>query len=450
MPNDGLVTPFLGALQACVSVLLTMCYGFAARRLNLIHETTINDLLGLGVKLLLPALLVVHLGEQLHLGTAMNYVPVISKSWRPLMNPALLTHRISLPFEVWSVLYTSVSIGLGHFLSRLLGLPQWVTPACSFNNTTSLPLLLLHSLKSVGSLKLILRNGETTASAIDRAQSYFLVCGVISKTIAYIVGPKMLQDRGDNLRSAEERQRTASILAEDEQLTEETSLLPPRAQQARTSAGNLIRRSTHWLGSLFPHRVKQELLAPFESPFTDVTIICTILGTVLGLIPSLHRAFFFDEEEGGIFNAWLTASVSNIGGLFTTLQIFMVGCKLGITFERMVAEGHSGQIPVKAITTIFMVRLVVWPALSVSLIYGLAQQTHFLDDDPMLWFSMMLMPAGPPALLISGLAELAQASEMEKMVIAKTLTILYALSPFVCFSITGALKASEAVLKGKR
>ncbi|KAJ5365953.1 Auxin efflux carrier [Penicillium concentricum] len=427
MPNEGLVVPFLGALQACVSVLLTMCYGFAARRLQLIHETTINDMLGLGVKLLLPALLIVHLGDQLHLGTAMNYIPVI----------------------IWSILYTSASIGLAHFLSRLLGLPQWVTPACAFNNTTSLPLPLLHSLESVGSLELILRNDETTSSAIDRAQSYFLVCGVISKTIAYIVGPKMLQDRGDSLDS-EERNYTASILAEDEQLSEETSLLPQRAQQARTLAGHLIRRPMHWLGLFFPRRVKQELLAPFESPFADVAILCTILGTVLGLVPSLHRAFFFDEEDGGIFNAWLTSSVNNIGGLFTTLQIFMVGCKLGITFERMVAEGNSARIPVKAITTIFVVRLVAWPALSVSLIYGLAKRTRLLGDDPMLWFSMMLMPAGPPALVISGLAELAQASELEKMVIAKTLTIMYALSPFICFTITGALKASEAVLKDER
>ncbi|KAJ5837086.1 Auxin efflux carrier [Penicillium robsamsonii] len=426
MPNEGLVVPFLGALQACVSVLLTMCYGFAARRLQLIHETTINDMLGLGVKILLPALLIVHLGEQLHLGTAMNYIPVI----------------------IWSVLYTSASIGIAHFLSRLLGLPQWVIPTCAFNNTTSLPLLLLHSLESVGSLKLILPHGESTSSAIDRAQSYFLVCGVISKTIAYIVGPKMLQDRGDNLES-EERNHTASILAEDERLSEETSLLPQRAQQVRISTGNLIRRPMHWLGSLFPHRVKHELLAPFESPFADVAILCTILGTVLGLVPSLHRAFFFDEEDGGIFNAWLTASVDNIGGLFTTLQVFMVGCKLGITFERMVAEGNSARIPAKAITTIFVVRLVVWPALSISLIYGLAKRTSLLGDDPMLWFSMMLMPAGPPALVISGLAELAQASELEKMVIAKTLTIMYALSPFICFTITGALKASEAVLKEK-
>jgi hypothetical protein len=36
---------------------------------------------------------------------------------------------------------------------------------------------------------------------------------------------------------------------------------------------------------------------------------------------------------------------------------------------------------------------------------------------------MMLMPAGPPALIISGLAELARISEVERMTIAKMLSV---------------------------
>lgn len=83
MESNGLLPPFLGALQACVCVLLTMCYGVIVRRLRLIHDATINDMSGLGVKLFLPALIVVHLGQQLHLGTALNYVPVLGKSTSP-------------------------------------------------------------------------------------------------------------------------------------------------------------------------------------------------------------------------------------------------------------------------------------------------------------------------------------------------------------------------------
>ena len=61
--------------------------------------------------------------------------------------------------------------------------------------------------------------------------------------------------------------------------------------------------------------------------------------------------------------------------------------------------------------------------LSISVIYGLAKNTNIVLTDPILWFSLMLMPAGPPALVISGLAELAQISELEKMAIAKSLSV---------------------------
>ena len=101
----------------------------------------------------------------------------------------------------------------------------------------------------------------------------------------------------------------------------------------------------------------------------------------------------------------------------------MVGCKLGVTIERMKTEGDSGPIPMRALSTVFLFRLIIWPAVSIPVIYGLGRHTQLLGKDPMLWFSMMLMPAGPPALVISGLAELAHASGSEKMAIAKTLMV---------------------------
>lgn len=61
--------------------------------------------------------------------------------------------------------------------------------------------------------------------------------------------------------------------------------------------------------------------------------------------------------------------------------------------------------------------------ISISLIYMLAKRTGLVRYDPILWFSLMMMPAGPPALVISGFAELAKISEAEKMAVAKTLTV---------------------------
>lgn len=90
-------------------------------------------------------------------------------------------------------------------LSRAFKLPPWVTPACAINNTTSLPLLLLQSLESIGSLNPIISKGETTSAAIERAQSYFLVCAVISKTTGYIIGPRLLREQnGDDDNSGQD------------------------------------------------------------------------------------------------------------------------------------------------------------------------------------------------------------------------------------------------------
>ncbi|KAJ9302660.1 hypothetical protein DTO271G3_34 [Paecilomyces variotii] len=429
--SGGILEPFLGALQACVSVLLTLFWGLAARRMKLMKEQSINDLSGLGVKVFLPALMVVNLGSQLHLDTALNYIPVL----------------------VWSTAYTVLSILMSHIVTKILRLPPWITPACAFNNTTSLPLFLMQSLESAGSLKLIIPDGQSMSSAVERSQSYFLVCAVISKVIAYAAGPKMLQDGGDGDDPDEENQQNGGENNQDaepseEQLDEDTPLLPESVHKAGHKMVSPFKRGANYVFSLFPRRVKQELVS-IDSPFVDTAIICALTGTVLGLVPPLHKVFFDPYDEGGIFNAWLTASVKNVGKLFTTSQVFVVGAKLGVSFERMKRSEGSGKVPKRAILTIFLIRLVVWPAISISLIYVLALKTGLVRNDPILWFTMMLMPAGPPALIISGLAELAKVSEVEKFAVAKALAIMYGLSPFFCLTITGALKATQAVLEQK-
>ncbi|KAL4805076.1 auxin efflux carrier [Aspergillus unguis] len=451
MPQGSLLTSFLGALQACVSVLLTLSYGAAARKFGLIQRSSIHDVSGLGVKVLLPALILVHLGEQLRLENVLNYVPVL----------------------VWSIIYTTLSILLARIASKVLRLPAWVTPASAFNNTTSLPLLLLQSLEGVGSLKLIVPESDSVSGAIARAQSYFLLCGVVSKTIGYIVGPTMLtsdQGHGSSGDGGEEEDEEAQNEHHDPyNETEADEESPLLTSTHKTSTSKVSSKAKQWAKFAFyvlPKRLKEKALTSHDTPMADVAILCTIIGAVLGLVPQLHKAFFNTYEDGGIFNAWLTSSIKNLGKLFTTLQIFIVGCELGVSFEKMQQGSDNGggahnddsdggstkessNPGIKAILTIFLIRLVIWPAISISLIYALAKKTSLLRSDPILWFSLMLMPAGPPALVIQGLAELAKASERTKMTIAKTLTIMYMLSPFVSFTITGALKACQDAVESK-
>lgn len=75
--SKGLVQPFLGALQACISVLLTLLYGVITRHVSLINDETIDQMSGICVKIFLPALILVKLGSELSLDIALHYVPVL-------------------------------------------------------------------------------------------------------------------------------------------------------------------------------------------------------------------------------------------------------------------------------------------------------------------------------------------------------------------------------------
>lgn len=62
-------------------------------------------------------------------------------------------------------------------------------------------------------------------------------------------------------------------------------------------------------------------------------------------------------------------------------------------------------------------------SISVSLVYVIAAKTSWLPHNPMLWFTMMLMPAGPSAMKVMVLADVADAEHKDKMIIAKFLAV---------------------------
>jgi hypothetical protein len=61
--------------------------------------------------------------------------------------------------------------------------------------------------------------------------------------------------------------------------------------------------------------------------------------------------------------------------------------------------------------------------ISVGLVYLVAAKTKWLPENPMLWFVMMLMPAGPSAMKVMVLADVADAEHKDKMIIAKFLAV---------------------------
>lgn len=270
---------------------------------------------------------------------------------------------------------------VGSVATRTFKFPSWLTPALCFNNTTALPLLLIQSLDSTGLLdKLLLSDIDTVPNAVIRAKSYFLVCAIVGNSLTFALGPRLLEedglsnhDDGRDKRDAEAdgsvhedetpdvEQGNEHVAANDNHSVsdEQTSLLPdPIVRQGEVASRTVYREGKKRWNRLPP--LLQTFLDYCYS-FLNAPFIGALLGGTIGLVPPLHRAFFNKSHEGGIFKAWLTDSLANVGGLFASLQVVVVGVKLSSSLRKMKRGEESGKVPLGPAIFVLGTRFVVWP-----------------------------------------------------------------------------------------
>lgn len=455
--QTGLVASFVAAIQASLSVLLVISYGGIAARYGLLNSSVSKSISKICVRMFLPALLLTQIGSELHAGSASRYLVIFG--W------ALVCHLISFIIGVTAHL--------------LLGMPDWITAAIMFNNTTSYPLLLVQSLDETGILNSLITGDETSRAAISRVKSYFLVFATVSSCLTFAVGPRLIdsehapdppsdKDDSDNEAPGREPGNGQGRYSDEPcSPTDQTQLLFPDFSPRRPSSQVRFfpsRRQSIAPPTLYDRRpsviprkkwyalserTKWWLL--FLSDFLNAPLLGAVLGAFIGLIPDLHVAFFSPTNEGGIFSAWLTASLKNIGGLFVPLPVVVAGVSLYTAMQAARRASVANAAPEAGtpwLTTTFVlvVRFAIWPAFSIAVIYWTAKNTTWLGEDPMLWFALMLMPTGPPAMKLITLVEVSDADEEDEHKIAKLLTISYIISPVLAFTVVGSLRASQAVL----
>jgi len=350
-------------------------------------------------------------------------------------------------------------IGLAAHL--LLGMPDWVTAAIMFNNTTSYPLLLIESLNETGILSGLIVTNETTRDAIERAKSYFLVFATVSSCLTFAVGPRLIDtehapDDEDLVKSDEGDEG----YHDEDQPDEQTGLLGSRSHRPSVAffpsklkdltRGKVYDRrpslisQRRWLD--YHPRTQWWLLFLYD--FLNAPLIGALIGAIIGLVPVLHRAFFSDTQDGGIFTAWFTSSLQTIGRLFVPLPVVIAGVSLYTSYQDTKNEEPTEENSTPWSTTVFIlvIRFIVWPAASIGFIYALAKNTDILGTDPMLWFTMALMPTGPSAMKLITMVQVSYASDQEEHKIAKLLTISYIISPILSFTVMGSLHAAKAAI----
>ena len=249
----------------------------------------------------------------------------------------------------------------------------------AFNNTTSFPLLLIQSLGSAGVLSILAKSeNDGDSDIIDRAKSYFLVSSVISNILTFGLGGDLLgandEDPADELdqslrdRAGETSSGSSNGGRDDDgnqqdeegsQAHERTSLLPgplPRYAQKAASGSAKVRLAI-WDRM---HPRGQRVLA-LTTRFISPPAIGASIGIFLGLVAPLKRAFFAPKDDGGIFKSWLTVSLKNIGELFVTLQVLVVGIKLAHSLRKMRRGHDSGNMSWTSLSLVILIRFIIWP-----------------------------------------------------------------------------------------
>lgn len=238
----------------------------------------------------------------------------------------------------------------------MFGAPAWVPLASAFNNTTSLPLLLVQALAATNILKPLLAEGESMEDAIQRAKSYFLICSVVKNVLVIGLGQRLLNEGkeadGESIEEPNTQHDAEPRTSEDLEQTERSSLLPATATRQLYTANHKVQDAFDREYNKLPPKVQS--VASFFGALVNPASIGAIIAAIVGLTPPLHRAFF---QDGGIFKPWLTTSIRNIGELFTALQMFVVG---GLLNSSLQAKGHKEGLSKSALVITFFIRFILW------------------------------------------------------------------------------------------
>lgn len=279
--------------------------------------------------------------------------------------------------QVWALIYNVVSIALGHVACRLFGFPRWAVPAITFNNTSSMPLLLVQSLTASGMFSSLTMSPEDTLSdAISRAKSYFLACAVVGNTLTFGLGPSELkgheedevesngkaQVEGDEEHTAfrATNGQSTSPGRDEEDAAPETDWTPLLSESRATALLHRVDRNSKSAFHDLPSPLQRFLRA--VKSFLSPPFFGAVFGLVIGVVPPLHRLFFDPMQEGGWLKAWLSESIKNTGQLFVTLQVVIVGTKLTASLREAKEGQDTGKLPWSVVAAISFVRYILWPA----------------------------------------------------------------------------------------
>ena len=326
--------------------------------------------------------------------------------------PALLVSQVGpnfslhdsakiVPIFIFAAAEMAIGYVVGKIGERYFKFPRWITPSLMFNNTTSLPLLLARDLKDNGIMDaLLMGKHDTPGKALDRMESYILINAVFHSVLRFGLGPRLMNEKEEY----------------EEVNTEREPLIPRQRGEIKSRLGGVYRTVKSWL---------------------NPALSGALVAIILGVIPFTHTAFF---SSGGAFKSNLMQAVKQLGDLIPALLPFAVGSKL---FSK--PASNSGWL---AMAYLILFRFVVLPGLCVLAVWQV--KLHYPDlwiHDPAFDFALMISGAGPPAITMISVVEMASGSSELVGQVVRMLMFSYIATPALAATVVAGLAVIQAVYK---
>jgi auxin efflux carrier family protein len=216
---------------------------------------------------------------------------------------------------------------------------------------------------------------------LERAKSLILLNVIIQQAFTFTAGPSILtngQDKDDRDRLLPGPGRGQPTIQD----TEHVGLLLDHDSDDDGYGATAdpyrferpLRRLENEPDLRWPEKL-QFLQKPAEkvASILNPPVVGAIIAVLLGMISPLHKAFL---NEDGLFYESITKAVENLGELFVSLQMFIVGAQL--------ATVPSSNPKVKPTGFVLLIRYAVMPALAIAFVWATAGRGWY-DNDPLVW-----------------------------------------------------------------
>ncbi|TCD64172.1 hypothetical protein EIP91_004485 [Steccherinum ochraceum] len=419
--ESSLVRTLVGAFQGTLSILFTLYAGYFIAQRGFVDQNTVKRLSKLSTSIFLPCLIIVQMGPELT-------VSRLGKLWI---------------IPVWGLTSTLIAHLFGWIGQATFKMPYWTIVASGRPNSTALPLLLLQSLEYTGVLDRLSRPGESVSDTVARAKSILLLNAIVQQIITFQSAPFLLKYDKTKKDDSEENVNGRSHLTPGTSPLNLPGVVQDRERvgllQAHRAYGATDDEPTAYTDALDPISEQPDLHWPYRLQFAErpvkkvfammsAPLIGGIIALLFGIIPPLNEAFL--NKHGALYSS-VTQSLRNLGDLFVGIQTVAVGAELAL-----VSRAHPGWLPAAYSLS---VRFLVMPALSMLFI-GLTAGRGLYVDDKLVWFLLVLIPAGPSAMLLASVAEVV---DVDQGPIAGYLVIAYLISPLMAVVCSLALEVVD-------